>query len=137
MGSASYRSFCVQVKVGFRIAGWPFGRLDIGDEELRVRTWLLPSVRRHSVRKEAVTKIYSYQRAGRHRLKFEDTGGAFAKVSVSLLTGRRAIVEELRYRGYPVIQQSPPLFGFRRLSLQPGQVTARWPGPDQMRWACA
>ncbi|HEY7145604.1 MAG TPA: hypothetical protein VH637_15285 [Streptosporangiaceae bacterium] len=110
----SYRSFSVQVRAGLAVAGWPFGRIDVGDSELAVRSFLFPSVRRRSVRKESVVRVYAYKRMGRHRLKVDDTDGAFSNVSVSLIMQRQGVIDELRLRGYPVVLESPPLFGAGR-----------------------
>ena len=97
------RTFVVDATVGRKMAGMPWGRLDVADDELVVRCWLIPAFRPRSVTRSTITAIFLYRRMSRNRLKVEDIEGAFSAVSIALPVKAEAVIEELRQRGYPII----------------------------------
>jgi hypothetical protein len=108
------RSVGADVQVGRRGVEWPFGRFVIGDEELTVRSSLTRWIRVRSASKNAVGEISFYERVEIylpilhwHRLdnlRFEDPDSPFFGVSL-MLPRRTRIIEELRARGYSVIDR--------------------------------
>ena len=95
--------FLVEAHVRRRIASMPFGRFEVGDEDLVVRSWLLPLIKPLSVRKESVTEISIYRRLNLYRLRVKDSEAIFSEVSLALPYSSDSIVRELKRRAYPVV----------------------------------
>jgi hypothetical protein len=110
------RTFAVGAKVGRKSAGWPFARLDVGDEAIRVRCWPVPWFGSLSIGKEVILdiSIYTYS-PGLYYLKVKDSGENYAKVSVYIPIRPEHVIGELRARGYPVTDR-------RRRALPQGIV---------------
>jgi len=96
------RTFLVEAHVGRVIAGWPFGRFDIGDDELTVRSWLIPLFRPRSVPRSTITEVAVCRRLFMHRVRITDSAGACADISLALAGSAGPIIGELQRRGYPV-----------------------------------
>jgi hypothetical protein len=99
---ANPKTFAVSAMIG-RLTGtpWPFGRLDIGDEAITVRTFF----KEKRCPKSEVTDI-SLERLGpQYQLVFEDEAGKMADVTVGLAMRVKGVVGELRRRGYPVVDR--------------------------------
>jgi len=109
MGS---KTFAVGAYVERKVAGWPFGRLDIDDDVITVRCAPIPWFSPHRVSRDAITEISIYKNLVLDHLKFEDSGGVFAKVSLDLPVRPRRIIRELQSRGYPIVDH-------RRKSILP------------------
>jgi hypothetical protein len=95
----------VEAHVGRKVAGWPFGRLDIDDEDLTVRSSPLPWIRPRSASKQSIGNISLYRRWSLDHLGFADSADALSKVRLALPVRSKRIVNELRSRGYPVIDR--------------------------------
>jgi hypothetical protein len=108
------RSVGADVQVGRRGVKWPFGRFVISDEELTVRSSPTRWIRVRSASKNAVGEISFYERVEIYlpilhwrrldNLRFEDPDSPFFGVSL-MLPRRTRIIEELRARGYSVIDR--------------------------------
>jgi hypothetical protein len=96
------RTFPVEAHVGRMIVGQPFGRLDIGDDELIVRCRLIPCFRPQSVARSTITEVRVYRRLFRDRIRVADIAGAFSHVSIALTWRPKSLIKELVARGYPV-----------------------------------
>jgi hypothetical protein len=101
----SSRTFIVGVWVGRRIVSWPFGRLDINDDSLGVRSRPAFQLRGREAVKGSVQTISIKRRSGTTLLKIRDSGDAFSSVIVQMPLGSAKIVDELRRRGYPVTDE--------------------------------
>ena len=102
-GEARIKKFIVTAVIDGRSAGWPFGRLDVSKDLLRVRAWALPWVKKRQASANTIVRI-TCERSffGLPVLRIEDTEGNFSKVRVDLpMTGNR-ILNELRDCGYSV-----------------------------------
>ena len=95
--------FLVEAHVRRRIASMPFGRFEVGDEDLVVRSWLLPLIKPLSVRKESVIEISVYRRLNLYRLRVKDSEAIFSEVSLALPYSADSMVRELKRRAYPVV----------------------------------
>lgn len=93
-------TFAVTVVIGRRITGWPFGRLDISREFVRVRGF---GRKERHVPRDAVIRITCERTlTGRHLMWIEDVAGNFHDTRLELATGSGRIIDELRACGYPV-----------------------------------
>jgi len=83
------------------------GRLDVADDELVVRCRLVPVFRPRSVARSVITAVALDRRWGRDRLTVSDIEGAFSAVAVALQSraDAAAVIDELRRRGYPVVDR--------------------------------
>jgi hypothetical protein len=80
---------------------WPFGRFHICDETITVRSMF----REKSCPRSEITDI-SLERLGpQNQLLFEDAAGKMAGVAVVLAVRVKGVVDELRRRGYPVVDR--------------------------------
>jgi hypothetical protein len=96
------RTFVVGVWVGRRIVSWPFGRLDVNDDSLGVRSRPAFQLRRREAAKGSVQAISVERRSGTYLLKIRDTADAFSNIIVQMPVGSAKIVDELRKYGYPI-----------------------------------
>jgi len=103
----------VELTVGRRTAGRPFGRLVVDDRELAVRSAPTRWIPARSVSRDAVGEISVQKRIMIHlpagpwrrvEVVSFDPASSFADVSVTL-SARRHIVDVLRARGYSVTDQ--------------------------------
>ena len=93
------RTFAVTAVIGRRIIGWPFGRLDISREFLRVRF----GRKERQAPFSSVTRITCKRTfAGRSLMRIDDLGGHFHDTRLELVFGSGRIMDELRACGYPV-----------------------------------
>jgi len=100
---SSLKTFRVEAHVGRKVAAWPFGSLDIGDQGLTVRSSLLPWIRPRSASRHAIGDISIHrQRRTLDYLRFTDSAGALSGVRLVLPVRPQRIVDELRSRGYSV-----------------------------------
>jgi hypothetical protein len=97
------KSFRVEVHAGWKVAGWPFGKLDIDDEQLTVRSSPLPWIRPRSASREAIGEICLRTMWPVYVLRFAESAGALAGVRVVLALRPNRILRELGSRGYSVI----------------------------------
>ncbi len=101
------RTFVVSALIG-RLFGspWPFGRLEIRDEAITVRSIF----RERTCLKSEITDI-SLERLGpQYQLLFEDAEGKMSDVVVGLIMRVQGVVGELLRRGYPVVDRRGRLF---------------------------
>ncbi len=115
------KTFVVSALIGHLVGSpWPFGRLEICDEAITVRTIF----RERTCPKSEITDI-SLERLGpQNQLLFEDTAGKMADVAVVLAMRVKGVVGELRRRGTPWRTAGGQFFHFRRASF-PG-VNRTW-----------
>lgn len=93
----------VGARVGRRLIGWPFGRLDVADDALVLR--FLAS-QRHGPRnapKGAVEKVRVRRKYFRTFLDIDDSLGVFKGVSLEIPFGIKGIISELNDCDYQVI----------------------------------
>jgi len=83
------------------MAGAPFGRLDISDDDVTVRSWFPDWIRPHSVPKATITQVTVYGWPAIF-IKFTDDHGTLLDMAVTPVRSRR-VIRELRARGYPVV----------------------------------
>jgi hypothetical protein len=83
------------------MAGAPFGRLDIGDEGITVRSWVPAWIGPRSAPKDSITEVILYGWPALY-IKFTDEQAKLADVSVNPVRFRR-VRREFRARGYPVV----------------------------------
>jgi len=103
----SPKTFIVSTLIGHLVGTpWPFGRLEISDEAITVRT----AFRERTCPKSEITDI-SLERLGpNYQLLFEDATGKMANVVVVLAMRVKGVVGELRSRGYPVVDRRGRIF---------------------------
>ncbi len=95
------KSFAATVRVRRRIAGAPFGRLDISDEGVTIRSWFPAWIGSLSAPKATITEVTVYGWPAIY-IKFIDNHGTLADMAVNPV-GSRRVIRELRARGYPVV----------------------------------
>ena len=96
------KTFAVSVIVGRLIGSpWPFGRLQISDEAITVRSIF----RAKTCTKSEITGIYLERLGPQNQLLFEDAAGKMAGVAVVLAMRVKGVVGELRRRGYLVVDR--------------------------------
>jgi len=98
---ASAKTFAATVRVRRRMAGAPFGRLDISDERVTVRSWFPAWIGPHSAPKGTITEVTVYGWPAIY-IKFTDDHGALLHAAVNAVRSRR-VIREFRARGYPVV----------------------------------
>lgn len=103
MNDVSNRSFRVGAYIGHRVRGWPFGRLYIGQDGIRVRAWPLE---RYAERELIDEVVIEKKRSVIYVLKVRDAGGIFTSTSVDITVGHNKILAQLRRRGYRVSDQN-------------------------------
>jgi hypothetical protein len=96
-------TFIIEAHVGHRVAGWPLGRLDVGPEELSVRSWPYARFRKRTVAKEAVKAVAVRNSRPVPSLKVEDSDGIFSDVVIVMPFGAARIISELKISGYTVV----------------------------------
>ena len=96
------KTFVVSVIIGnFVGSPWPFGRLYICDEAITVRTIF----RERNCPRSEITDV-SLERLGpQNQLLFQDVAGRMAGVAVVMAMKVSGVVDELRRRGYPVVDR--------------------------------
>lgn len=99
------RTFTVGARLGHRIAGWPFGRLDVADDALGLRFWPATRFSPRSAAKDTIVAVRVRRRHLRVFLDIEDDGEVFRDVGLDIPCGVNRLVGELTGRGYPVIDQ--------------------------------
>jgi glycerol kinase len=99
------RPFAVGVYVGRRIVSWPFGRLDVKDDSLSVRSRPSFQLARREALRENVEAISIVKRSGTTLLRIRDTGNVFSDIIVQIPLRSAKIVHELRRQGYPVVEE--------------------------------
>jgi hypothetical protein len=99
------QTFTVGARLGRRVAGWPFGRLDVADDALGLRFRPAGRFSPRSAAKDTVVAVRVRRRHLRTFLDIEDSGGVFRDVGLEIPYGVGRLVGELRGRGYPVIDQ--------------------------------
>jgi len=94
------RTFAVTAVIGRRITGWPFGRLDVRGEFLRVRGF----GRKERQAACGSVSLVACKRtfAGRSLMRIDDLGGHFRDARLELAVGSGRVMVELRACGYPV-----------------------------------
>jgi hypothetical protein len=100
-----WRSFAAGAHAGRKIAGWPLGRFDVGEDRLRVRLgfpWFIT----RSAGKDSIT-IVSVARIvpGVWCVRFDDSGQRLADAHIHLPVRAQRIIKELRQCGYTVIDR--------------------------------
>jgi hypothetical protein len=94
------RTFAVTAVIGRRITGWPFGRLDVSREFLRVRGF---GRKERQAACGSVTLVTRKRTsAGRSLMRIDDLGGHFRGTRLELAVGSGRIMVGLRACGYPV-----------------------------------
>jgi len=83
------------------MAGAPFGRIDISDDGVTIRSWLPAWIAPHSAPKASITEVTVYGWPAVY-LKFIDNHGQLADMAVNPI-GSRRVIRHLRARGYPVV----------------------------------
>jgi hypothetical protein len=101
-GELMMRTFPVGTYVGRKVAGWPFGRLDVSETEVSVRCWPFAWFTTRSVAKENVAGVSVKRKMARSMLTIDDSAGDFAGVSVEISVGAGKIIDEFKRCGYPV-----------------------------------
>lgn len=101
-GGRPRRTFSVEVHAGWKVAGWPFGKLDV-DGQLTVRSAPWPWIRPRSASRESVGEIRVRLMGSLHYLRFADCAGDLAGVRLVLPIRPNHILRELSSRGYSVI----------------------------------
>jgi hypothetical protein len=81
--------------------GAPFGRLDIADEGITVRSWCPAWIGPHSAPKSTITEVAVYGWPAVY-IKFTDDHSTLLDLAVNPVRSRR-VIRELRARGYPVV----------------------------------
>jgi hypothetical protein len=116
------KTFIVSAMIGpFAGTSWPFGRLSISDDAITVRTMF----RERSCQKSEITAI-SLERLGpQSQLLFEDAAGGMPDVAVVLAMRVKGVVDDLRRRGYPVVDR-------RARILQLPQSVVPWRDQDNV-----
>ncbi len=104
------KTFGVEVHAGRKVAGWPFGRLSISNEELTIRSSPLRWIRARSASRDAVGQISVHRWGPLDILKFADASSAFSSVVLVLPVCPTRIVKELREHGYTVTERRPARF---------------------------
>ena len=99
------QTFTVGARLGRRIAGWPFGRLDVADDGLGLRFWPAARFSPRSAPKGTIVTVRIRRRYLRTFLDIEDSAGVFRDVGLEIPYGVSRLVSELNCRGYPVIDQ--------------------------------
>jgi hypothetical protein len=93
-------TFAVTAVIGRRITSWPFGRLDICREFVRVRGF---GRKERPVPRGAVIRITCERTlSGQPLMWIDDVAGNFHDTRLELATGSARIMDELRACGYPV-----------------------------------
>ncbi len=105
MRQASANTFAATVRVRRRMAGAPFGRLDISDERVTVRSWLPAWIGPHSVPRATITEVTVYGWPAIY-IKFTDDHGTLLDVVVNPVRSGR-VIREFHARGYPVVDLRP------------------------------
>lgn len=95
----------VGARIGHRFVGWPFGRLDISDDALVLRSWPALGSSPRSAQKPTVMKVSVNRSLQRVLLTIEDSGGVFENIKVEVPYKIEQLMAELRNRGYFVIDQ--------------------------------
>ena len=98
-------TFKVGARVGRRALGWPFGRLTIEGQDLRLVSWPVQWIGPIVVDHDSVRKITILYKRRVPVLYIEDEDGAFGRAVVELPARTDAIVNELRQFGYVVIDE--------------------------------
>ncbi len=88
MRQASAKTFAATVRVRRRMAGAPFGRLDISDEGITVRSWFPAWIGPHSAPKGTITELIFYGWPAIY-IKFTDDQGKLGDVAVYPVRYRR------------------------------------------------
>jgi hypothetical protein len=92
------RTFAVTAVIGRLITSWPFGRLDISREFLRVRV----RQERQAACRTVTLVTCKRARARRSLMRIDDLGGHFRDTRLELAMRSGRIMDELRVCGYPV-----------------------------------
>lgn len=103
MNDIDGRSFRVSSYIGHRARGWPFGRLYVGPEGIRVRAWPLE---RYAERESVDEVIIERKRRVTYLLKVRDVSGIFASTAVDITNGHDRVLAQLRRCGYHVSEQT-------------------------------
>jgi hypothetical protein len=86
---------------GSRSLPWPFGRCEVSDAYVRIRSWHFAWwVRDYDIRRDAVETITISKRFGATTIMIHETGGGATKVNPP--TSAHRMVEDLRSRRYPI-----------------------------------
>lgn len=99
MNDVTGRSFRVGSYIGHRARGWPFGRLYIGQDGIRVRAW---PRERYAERESIDEVIIEKKRRVTYVLKVRAAVGSFTGTTVDITIGRNNILAQLRSCGYRV-----------------------------------
>jgi hypothetical protein len=94
------RTFAVTAVIGRRVTSWPFGRLDVSREFLRVRG--SGGKERQAPCGSVIRITCKRSFAGRSLMRIDDVGGHFRDTRLELAVGSGRIMEEMRACGYPV-----------------------------------
>jgi hypothetical protein len=127
------RSFAVGAYVGRKAAGWPFGRLDVADDNITVRCWPLPWFGPQTMSKETIIEISLEKSLTLDHLKFVDSENSFTKVSVDLPVRSKRAISELKARGYPVVDRRPKMFPKGIVPWELSKQKNPEPGPPEAK----
>jgi hypothetical protein len=110
--SGSHTTFLVSAAIGHQLVGttWPFGRLDVSDDAVTVRTML----KERTCPKSEIGGISLAWFGPQKQLVFDDAAGKMANVTVLLAMRIKGVVGELQRRGYPVVDRRGLLLGHNR-----------------------
>jgi hypothetical protein len=101
------KTFSVQIFVGHRVVSWPFGKLDISDEAITVRSrpaWML---KRRTASHRTINRVLIRHHWAQKVITIEDTDGVFSKINVnSQLMGYGKLQAQLEHCGYVVADRS-------------------------------
>jgi hypothetical protein len=105
----SHATFIVSTAIGHQLVGtgWPFGRFEISDDAVTVRTMS----NERSCPKSEITSISLVWYGPNKQLLFDDATGKMADATVFLAMRVKGVVGELQRRGYPVVDRRGPLLG--------------------------
>jgi hypothetical protein len=117
------RTFIVELHVGHKAAGYPWGRLDIDDDALTVRCVPLPWFGPYTVQRSALQQITVGCAFHIPRLHFDYNEPGHKRVAVFMAYKSGQILDELRLRGYPFVDQRESQ---RRLPLPPSMRLGVW-----------
>jgi hypothetical protein len=105
--SKNGKTFIVSAMIGnFAGTPWPFGRFEIYDDAITVRTIL----NERTCLKSEITNISLERFRMAYQLLFEDETGRMANVAVGLTMRVKGVVSELQRRGYPVVDRRGSIF---------------------------
>ena len=101
------KTFRVDIFIGHRIVSWPFGRLDVSEQELTVRArpaWMLGP---RTAQRDRVTSVQIRRRHFVNAITINDRDRTFANVQVSARAGGFCKLEDqLKSCEYPITDRS-------------------------------